>query len=255
MRRKNMISMITSLVLVGAVVVGGTLALLTSQTESLQNTFTVGDDYDQTEGNPDFILQENVVVQDNTGAYIKMTSKDKPNGELTAVGQGYDDLVSDTTLFKNPFFTLRNANEDGKVPPTSWVVAKIDANDVKALRSANISFNTVSDKWYVVTATSTDAGKIWTYSMNPETDKLNKDVLNNLGANTTETKKFYFIYKDALNVGQSTEPLFTELKVDTVVPSTNIDLDVTGVAVQAVKGSNLNDNLTQIMTAAAGVLQ
>ncbi len=112
MKRKNMISMVTSLALVGVVAVGGTLALLTSQTESLQNTFAVGNGYDQ-DGNPDFILQENVVTQDTDGSYIKKTEPEA----LTADGQNYNNLVSDTTLFKNPFFTLRDGDSDGTTPP------------------------------------------------------------------------------------------------------------------------------------------
>ena len=46
MKRKNIVAMVTSLALVGVVAVGGTLALLTAQTNNVVNTFAVGKGYD-----------------------------------------------------------------------------------------------------------------------------------------------------------------------------------------------------------------
>lgn len=247
MKRKNMISMVTSLALVGVVAVGGTLALLTSQTESLQNTFAVGNGYDQ-DGEPDFILQENEVTQAPDGSYIKKTD---PAEVLTPNGQDYSNLVSDTTLFKNPFFTLRNGGGDDTNPPESWVVAKIDYNDVQDMKAANITFSaeSVSTDWYLVKATKSDA--TWTYDASTA---VTAQVLNNLKADT-ENEKYYFVYKNVLEVDDKTDPLFTELSVGTVTAKTEAtNLDVFGVAVQYVEGAALESNLDQIVGAAAGTL-
>lgn len=254
MKRKNMISMVTSLALVGVVAVGGTLALLSTPSNNLKNTFTVGDDYDQEEGNPDFILQEHVVKQDSNGSYVQ-----KGDGSLTDEGQNYIDLVSNSNLAKDPYFTLRNADEDEKTPPTSWVVAKMDARQVKALNDANITFADAGEKWYLVTATATgEAGeKTWTYSAKDaegDFDVLTAADLNNLDTLTSENQKFYFIYKDKLTAEASTTALFKNLSVGEVAPSASIALDIKGVAVQAVASSSLESNLGQIMEAAVSKL-
>lgn len=254
MKRKNMISMVTSLALVGVVAVGGTLALLSAPSNNLENTFTVGDDYDQEEGNPDFILQEHVVKQDSNGSYVQ-----KGDDSLTDKGQSYVDLVSNSNLAKDPYFTLRNADGDEKTPPTSWVVAKMDAQQVKDLNDANITFVDAGEEWYLVTATATgDAGeKTWTYSAKDAEgyfDVLTAADLNNLDTRTNENQKFYFIYNDKLTAGASTTALFENLSVGEVTPSTSIELDIKGVAVQAVANSSLESNLGQIMEAAVSKL-
>ena len=249
MTKKRIATLATCLALVGAVAVGGTLALLTSQTEDLKNTFAVGDGYDVTPGKPDFILQEDIVKQGTNGDYVKDTG-------LTPDGQNYDNLVSNSTLHKNPFFTLRDANEDGTTPPESWVVAKLDQADIAAMAAQNITFaaDSASTGWYLVTATSADEGKTWTYAQAEA--GLNAAALNTLQADSTTTK-YYFVYNQKLNVtnNATTAPLFTKLSVGAVDSETvNTELDVYGVAVQAIEGSTLEANLNQIVGAAAPLL-
>lgn len=56
MKKKKIAALITSLALVGVVVVGGTLAYLTAQTETVENVFTVGNvsiDVEEPDWNPD----------------------------------------------------------------------------------------------------------------------------------------------------------------------------------------------------------
>lgn len=56
MKKKKIAALITSLALVGVVVVGGTLAYLTAQTDELKNVFTVGNisiDIEEPDWNPD----------------------------------------------------------------------------------------------------------------------------------------------------------------------------------------------------------
>ena len=59
MTKKRIATMATCIALVGAVAVGGTLALLTSESKQLTNTFTVGSDYNS--DGSDFLLKENGV--------------------------------------------------------------------------------------------------------------------------------------------------------------------------------------------------
>lgn len=253
MTKKRIATLATCLTLVGAVAVGGTLALLTSQVENLQNTFTVGDNYDTTPANPDFILRESDVKQGPDGGYVDNDGEDVTE----AVKNEYKNLVSNTTLWKDPTFTLRNANEDGKTPPDSWVVAKLDQADIEAMANANIKFDdeSVSTGWYLVTGQLTDG--TWEYSKN-ETPLTYSD-LQNLGADDGETK-YYFIYNQALEAGQSTAPLFTKLSVGTVNENTvATNLDVFGVAVQVVEGygiegNNDTNNLNEVMNSAAKLL-
>lgn len=247
MKRKNMISMVTGLALVGVVAVGGTLALLTSETESLKNTFTVGDGYDPGDDDtkPDFVLWENEVEQGADGGYVK-----KEENIRTDDGQMYSDLVSGTTLAKNPFFELKDRDADGKTPPDSWVVAKINADDVNQLTTNGVYFKDAGASWYLVTATATEddeGAPVWSYSIKDGMDAfdtLTVDDLNNLYKNTTATKKFYFIYSEKLNVtsNSETDPLFETLEVKTL--KNGVDdfyLNVSGVAVQALQGYDLND--------------
>lgn len=56
MKRKNMATMVTCIALVGAVAVGGTLALLSQGSNTVTNTFTVGKGYNQ--DTPDLSLDE-----------------------------------------------------------------------------------------------------------------------------------------------------------------------------------------------------
>lgn len=254
MKRKNMIAMVTSLALVGVVAVGGTLALLNSESQTLKNTFTVGDGYDDT--NKDFIVQEHVVQQEPNGSYVKeKNEEDEETNQLTkpGEGQGYNNLVSNTTLYKDPLFTLRDASADGKTPPESWVVAKLDQADIAAMKQQQISFadGSVSTNWYLVTGTRED-DTTWTYAK--ATTQLQPQDLNNLAADTDDTK-YYFVYSDTIEVGESTQPLFTLLSVGNVNADTKAtNLDVFGVAVQYVEGASLANDLDQIVGAAAGTL-
>ena len=56
MKKKKIAALITSLALVGVVVVGGTLAYLTAQTDTVKNVFTVGNvsiDVEEPDWNPE----------------------------------------------------------------------------------------------------------------------------------------------------------------------------------------------------------
>lgn len=231
MKRKNMISMVTSLALVGVVAVGGTLALLVSNTDTVTNTFTVGKGYN--DENPDLILDEAKVKQvtdteeGTIGDYIETTD---PRVE----GNAYNNLVADATLAKDPQFHI---DEDCQVA-TSWIVAKIsgvntnpEATTLKFtdVNDEDLDNNAVTGTWYKVTK----SGDTYTY---------NEVTLNNIDNGV-------YIYDQGLAAGDSTEDLFQQLQVDTFVPGADPStITVTGCAVEGVAGVDFENMRDKVMT-------
>ncbi|TCL60839.1 hypothetical protein [Allofournierella massiliensis] len=240
MKRKNMATMATCIALVGAVAVGGTLALLSTGPKTLNNTFTVGSDFDDT----DFLLKENNATQQfistddyNYGSYIKGSDVIVGN-EAGSTGVRYDNIVADTTLDKNPWFELDKDANDKATIPDAWIVAKIDGLTELNGKGITIDENSESTGWKVVTV-----------STNPKTQKKTYT----LGADVNSTNLVdgaYFVYTTKLDADSETNyktnPLFTKLYADSNVESLNteFDLTVTGVAVQALKGDTVMDNDT-----------
>ena len=58
MKNKKNLKMMASLLLVGAIGVGATLALLSDQTDPITNTFTIGEGYHDEDGSPALVLDE-----------------------------------------------------------------------------------------------------------------------------------------------------------------------------------------------------
>lgn len=219
MKRKNMISMVTSLALVGVVAVGGTLALLTSQSDKVTNTFTVGDGYETN----DFYIDENVVKRDysstNYGGYVE-------DGTSRVDTIDYDDVVAGTTLAKDPTLHIKSD------APESWVVAKITGLDENA---GKLSLEGTVTGWY----------KLEDEALVPVTKAadLQEDVL--------------YIYSTKLTADNlDTTPIFETVRVaDTVGKGTTFtNIEVTGVAVEAVTGSEWNVNTAKAVLAAADAM-
>ena len=227
MKRKNMISMVTSLALVGVVAVGGTLALLTSQTKQLTNTFTVGEDY--ADDGTDFKLKENKVdrVLDDPkegyefGDYAK--NGDVWEGsELGTTANQYKDIIPDSKLDKNPWFEIKADVEDPA--PNSWIVAKVTGVD--DLKTKGVTLRDVGENWAVVSGSKEDG-----YTFAPvTTETLVDDAI--------------LVYtQQRTQANPKTNSLFTYLNV-----SENFDEDafgaaaknlvIKGVAVQAVEGDS-----------------
>lgn len=243
MTKKRIATLATCLTLVGAVAVGGTLALLTSGPRELTNTFTVGNGYDDTETNPDFALKENIVVQNpNTGDYEITTADDKwlysyetLEGETQQGVQSYDNIVANSDVLKNPTFELRNAStSDEQTPPPSWIVAKVDNVDDLAKVGLKISAVDAENNWRLVTVED------GTVTLSADT-ALTVDQIKD---STAETK-YYYIFKDQLTYNgdvKETDPLFTQLQADDTVDAkkgVSTSLNIQGVAVQAMEGSSL----------------
>lgn len=224
MKRKNMISMVTSLALVGVVAVGGTLALLTQPSNTVNNIFTVGDGYvaDEIKLDEDTVYQE--VSGANLGGY---------KGNNVAVAQRvktntYANLVANTTLDKDPTFRI----VEGAQSPKSWFVAKVEGVTDNA-GMLSVSGVEADNGWYEV---SFSEGK---YTYTPVT------------AGTQIKDDTYYIYDTAISAGGETDPLFTQLHVDAVTAGVDPDdIVVSGTAVEAVGNATFVDSRDAVMAAA-----
>lgn len=245
MKRKNMATMVTCIALVGVVAVGGTLALLSQQSNEVRNTFTVGEGYTAN----DIILSEADVKQNFDGSYVENplpTRKDDPvytlNGKNRYKTNNYSDLVTGTTIFKDPMVTVA-ANT-----PDSWVVAHIGTVDSAFAES---TFEAANADWYKVTK---GVDNKWTVATSPvgtaaegKPEKIATDT--------------YYIYKQVVtedDTAQDLTKLFTTLKVNTTVSADDVknltSMEVKAGLVQYVEGNSTvgtltNEELNVIMNA------
>ena len=221
MTKKRFATMATCIALVGAVAVGGTLALLTSQSDKVTNTFTVGQGYQA----GDFYIDENQVKRDtgasNFGGYIE-------DGTTRVKEIKYEDLVAGTTLAKDPTLHVKQGSTE------SWVVAKISgltANEGKLALEGTIS------GWYEV-----KDGELVEVTKAAD---LKDDTL--------------YIYDTTLGgVDGATDstPLFETVRVNSNVAAgaTFTNIEVTGVAVEAVEGATLQQAYASVLAAADAVI-
>lgn len=219
MTKKRFATMATCIALVGAVAVGGTLALLTAPSNTVTNTFTVGEGYP--EPGPDehvLTLDENIPTQDAAGNYISGTSR-------TESGFEYADLVDGTTLAKDPTFHLLAES------PESWIVAEIGTVDA-AFNGSKFTAN----GWYKVTL-----GENGKYTATAVT------------ADTPITDGLY-IYGNTINGGGSTSALFNTLSYSG--DTKPADLVIKGCAVQAVgDGQTVDTAVDTVVKAAVAAMQ
>lgn len=230
MKRKNMAAMVTSIALVGAVAVGGTLALLSWESNPVTNTFTVGQGYKA----KDVILNEAPVRQELAGA--KLGSYVEIDGTRVE-GNAYNNLIEDATVAKDPQFHI-DSNCGVKY---SWIVAKVEGfnTTVEGLETdgTTLKFTDVID-----TDMENDAvaGGVW-YKVTKEGDTYDYDVVVNptTGEDGVVTPSNMgngiYIYSKPLQKGQSTADLFQELQVDEFVAGSNpTTITVSGCAVEGV---------------------
>lgn len=221
MTKKRIATMATCIALVGAVAVGGTLALLTSQSDKVTNTFTVGEGYQA----GDFYIDENQVKRDtsasNFGGYIE-------DGTTRVETIDYEDLVAGTTLAKDPTLHVKQNSTE------SWVVAKISgltANEGKLALEGNVS------GWYEV---------------------KDGDLVEVTKAADLKDDTLY-IYDTTLggeDGATDSTPLFETVRVNSNVAqgATFTDIEVTGVAVEAVEGATLQQAYASVLAAADAVI-
>lgn len=210
MKRKNLVAMVTSVALVGVVAVGGTLALLTSPSGTVTNTFTIGNGYPEQA----LSLHEAVVEMDKTtsnyGGWVA-----KEDGSRDYDGQSYS-LVANTTVDKDPTFTLK-ANS-----PDSWIVAYVDGIDEL---NSKVDVTTIPGSYN------------WAYL------GTNLDATIDIDQPTADTlADGYYVFKNPVAGGNSTQALFDQLTVQNEALGENLaGITVKGVAVESVTGDWAQD--------------
>lgn len=237
MTKKRFVTMATCIALVGAVAVGGTLALLSAQSNNVTNTFTVGKGYDQSEPNPDFYLDEAKVAQvtegDNIGGYAE-------TNDARVESNQYANIVADAYLAKDPQFHISNDCEVAQ----SWIVAKVSGFNTDPT-ATTLKFTDVTDEtvegvvagsWYKVT--EGEAEGTYEYTLVDGVEDMGNGV---------------YIYSVSLTAGQSTKDLFQQLQVDTFVAGKNPStITVTGYAVEGVAGVSFENMRDDVMAQIAG---
>lgn len=109
MNKKKLAMSLTSLALVGAVAVGGTLAYLSSTSNWVNNTFSVGTGYiPDDKGHVGLWLDEKDIV------------KSTPNNEVrTEKGNNYEDMMPGSVVEKDPTFHMTKGST------SSYVIARV----------------------------------------------------------------------------------------------------------------------------------
>lgn len=209
MKRKNIVAMVTSLALVGVVAVGGTLALLTSNTPTVTNTFTIGNDYPSNALTLDEADVEQVTTAgaDNYGGYQEIVAP-------RVTENYYENLVPETTLDKDPTFHLAAES------PTSWIVAYVTG--INAL-DGKVDVTTLPDTYDWV--------------------KLNMgDATTNVITSAADLEDGYYLFNTTVAAGNSTDALFAQMTVqEDALGETLSSIVVKGVAVASVTGDWAKD--------------
>ncbi|MDM8201526.1 TasA family protein [Allofournierella massiliensis] len=219
MNKKKMAMSITSVALVGAVVVGGTLAYLSDKSNMVTNTFNVGSGYTEEDGHIGLWLDE----------------KDVANpGERTEIGNEYEELLPGSIVEKDPTFHLTTGSTD------SYVFAQVSGVD--AMIEAGYFF-TVEEPDKLVDPENAFNGKWVKVSDGDEVDPgFGRNVFDGL-----------YIYVDGddgvVSGGEAMEPMFNWVKLGSGLDNEKFEeitpsaVDIRGVAVQS---ANLTADEAQV---------
>lgn len=227
--KKNKKAMIASLVLVGAVCVGSTLAYLSDQSNTLTNSFTVGQGYV-----PDTGLQQAVWVDEKDYDGVQDVNADTLGNDFYYVG---DEL---RTLKGNNYGTETNKLEAGSVVVKDPVIRLTEAS---------------VDSWVYMQVTY-KKGDVYTFLKGEDS---NKDLAEVIGGKWTEISNTYDEADDGENVvlvvrynerlnstkeGEglihNTEALFDRIQIDSTFEGqpTITPITIKACAVQAVYTEN-----------------
>lgn len=232
MKKQKVATAVTCCALVGAIAIGGTLALLSTGPKTLTNTFTAGANYED----GDFLLKEHgvdPVITETTGYPYGSYQKNGTviDGDSTGEkGNTYGEIVPGTVLDKDPWFELAHG---GKKTPDSWIVARLSKTELYDLQQKGITIEDVADadtseaQWQIVTR---DEDGDWTVG----DGGITKETFT---VEEYERDYIYFIFDRKLvdnGEGDKTTELFTKLAAgENAVEVNDLHLTVQGVAVQA----------------------
>lgn len=236
MNKKQIATMATCIAMVGVVAVGGTLALLTTEKQTLTNTFMVGEGFvEPDEGDYTFKLDEAVAKQNDEGNYQAVNDSDAfvenfLGAKRTTEPQTYGNVQENSYIEKDPTFYVKAENA-----PECWVVAYVE-NETEL----TIDKSTLGADWTAVEK----RGDQWVVDLD------RTDV------------RGYYIYNKLMDTNtQQTTALFKKVTAgEDLTPMSSTNIEITGVAVQtpnAEMGATIINNptaLTKVMAEAAGVM-
>lgn len=229
--KKNKKAMIASLVLVGAVCVGSTLAYLSDQSNTLTNSFTVGQGYV-----PDTDLQQAVWVDEKDYDGNQDNDATTPgrdyyyvDSELrTLKGNNYgtdtNKLEAGSVVVKDPVIRLTEASVD------SWVYMQVTYKKgevysfLKGENSNKDLAQVISDEWTIIKDT---------YESAKNGENVVLEVRYNKRLNSTNKEE---------EVIHNTEALFDRIQIDSTFEGqpTITPITIKACAVQAVYTDNGN---------------
>lgn len=157
MKKKNVLMMALSLALVAVIAVGGTLALMTAKTTTVQNTFTVGEGIQIKLDEAKVKLENGVYVEDATQPRVTSNS--------------YDYVLPNVDHAKDPTVTLEKIPSGGV-----YVFVKVtglDAEKETDKYTVSVAFNNtnwknVGNGIYAYTAGETEATAVTANGPLPE---------------------------------------------------------------------------------------
>lgn len=117
MKKNKLVVTLSAVALLGVIGVGSTFAYLTDETETITNTFTVGnvnfDDEDEVGSG----LRESA-VSDESGSYVDADGENN----WTVISNEYENLYAGEVVYKDPTVIMGKESED------AWVFAKVTYN-------------------------------------------------------------------------------------------------------------------------------
>ena len=132
MKRAKLVTTFGAVALIGAIGIGSTFAYLSDKTDTVKNTFTVGDvSFDDDFGAG---LMESEVKRED-GKYVDADGENT----WTSTGNSYEDLAPAETVYKDPTIKIADDSED------AWVFAKVVYDSAYY---AEIEWNTT--EWKIV---------------------------------------------------------------------------------------------------------
>lgn len=241
MKRKNMAAMVTSIALVGVVAVGGTLALLSQGSNTVTNTFAVGEGYNQE--TPDLSLDEapvrmitkasEAINGVNLGDYVEKTDATRQDAN------SYNNLIAGAKMAKDPQFHI---SKDCKVAE-SWIVAEVNGFNTDTNKTT-LKFTDVTDKT-VANEQNKLVDGVW-YKVTKQDGVYKYETVT-----TTNMGNGVYIYNKSLSAGESTKDLFQQLQVDTFKEGKNpSQIKVSGVAVEGIADvdfDNMKDTVMKLV--------
>lgn len=207
MKKKKILATVMSLALVLVVAVGGTLAFLSDETETLTNTFSVGPGYVPEEGT----THQGLWVDEINWATYDPESEGEPE-RIEEVGNQYLDLLPGSLVIKDPTFHMTAGSVKSRV------VMKIVGLDTLNANHFTISYNEIT----YTPDSETGKPAISPTSLNVGTTGTTWKKIANLDG-TTENRGAnldgYYLYNEAVDASESEqqvdlEPLFNYIELD-----------------------------------------